>query len=424
MLLRMLNHACRSVQPGRPTGPKRVRPLLEALEDRWAPAITATWQGGTNNLWSVGTNWSGGQAPGLGDTAIIDGTVNCTIDGLAPAGVNVLQIKSTYTGTLNVVDSFLVGATGVTSEMAGGTLTGSHTLEIDAGTFNWTGGTLGAGIPDAPPATPANFIQVDSGATFNIQTGATSLARAINNGGTVNFTATNDVTTWSSTNITNLNGGTFSFQSDNGFVVAAGSSAAQFNNAGKVQKSGTTGTSGIPFTFTNAGANALIQIQTGTLYFSGTVTQSSGTTTIYAGATLQVFSVFTMSGGTLQGAGTGTSTLRGNLTMSGGSLYVGGDNIVGTFNVTNNYTQTGGTLYIDVKTGTPDTWDDLEVGNVASLGGNLTVTTAPGTPQPGHFAIITYATLSSGTDFASFTWTGYTYTTDTTSSSTEYRLED
>src|SRR5476651_828190 len=36
---------------------------VELLEDRVVPAGTFTWQGTTSGLWSVGSNWVGGNAP-------------------------------------------------------------------------------------------------------------------------------------------------------------------------------------------------------------------------------------------------------------------------------------------------------------------------------------------------------------------------
>src|SRR5687768_808996 len=54
---------------------RRFRPLFDALEDRFAPALITWSGGGVNDLWSNGANWAGGAAPADGDDVIIPATV-------------------------------------------------------------------------------------------------------------------------------------------------------------------------------------------------------------------------------------------------------------------------------------------------------------------------------------------------------------
>jgi hypothetical protein len=413
-LVRMVSAPSRKGVAPRP----RYRRLgVEWLEDRLTPTVS-TWISPLAGYWNDPTNWSSGVVPGAGDTAIFSTAGgDCSVNQVASIGA--LDIESTYVGTITLANGMKLTAS---SSMHGGTITGTNNLEVAGGTFDWSGGSF-LTQTSPPPTSTTGIIQVDAGATFNINSGAQTLWRPLTNSGTVNVNPSNDIQMGGGTNVNIVNsaGGTINFQGSYGFVITARQTAGTFTNAGTVVKTG-SGTATETLPFTNNGTNALLQIQAGTLNFPSDPVQTTGTTSIYAGATLQVSGNFQVNGGTLQGVGTGTATVLGNLTLAGGNFYVGGDNNIGTFSVTNNYTQTGGTLHIDVKTGTPDTYDVLNIGNTASLGGNLTVNTAPGTPQAGSKSIITYNALATGTNFSSFTWAGWTYSVDYTSNPKAYNI--
>lgn len=119
--------------------PLLVRPLLEALEDRFLPApVISTWTGGAgmnNPNWSAAANWTNNAVPKVdGDQATFDGTSvsNCTVDiGVVLAN---LIITNAYTGTIDNQSPNLVKLTGANSSMTNGTWK-TEGIEI-AGTFN------------------------------------------------------------------------------------------------------------------------------------------------------------------------------------------------------------------------------------------------------------------------------------------------
>jgi hypothetical protein len=172
-------------------------------------------------------------------------------------------------------------------------------------------------------------------------------------------------------------------------------------------------------TFTNSTANVSLEVQQGTLAFTGTATQNLGQTVVFTNANLNMpTGTYTVNGGSFFGLGGGK--LTGNLKVTGGSFYVGGNGIIGTFTVTNNYEQTGGTLYIDVDGTTGANKNDLlAVGNQAKLGGSLSVTTANGAPAA--VGIITYTTRVG--NFTNITYLGgVTCTVDLTTDPSTYKL--
>src|SRR5437764_9428890 len=81
---RKLFPASRSLTPA-PRRRKAPRPAartarlshLLRLEDRLAPAADI-WQGAAGGLWSVGSNWSLGAAPGGSDVAVFDPSMGGT----------------------------------------------------------------------------------------------------------------------------------------------------------------------------------------------------------------------------------------------------------------------------------------------------------------------------------------------------------
>jgi len=196
-----------------------------------APAATRTWVDTGGGLWNDSANWSGGVIPDSTDDVFI-------------------SANGTYTVTVEQTAQF------ASLTLGGGT--GTQTLR-------WTGGSL-----------PGN-ITVQSGAVLRFGiTGFNSLFGdgVMNNHGTIIWEST-ATQPWSmhSASIVNHIGALIDLQADSTFSLFSGSPYIQ--NNGTIRKSGGTAfsTFNAGVAFTNRGS---IQIQTGTMHFTGGFTSSSG----------------------------------------------------------------------------------------------------------------------------------------------------
>jgi hypothetical protein len=147
-----------------------MRPSFDVLEDRTAPA-TYNWtdaDASHNGWWSNPNNWQlpGGKIPttppGAGDDVVL-GLFNMPslVDQSFAGTIRSLTIQAGYTDGLTLTRSLTIGAAGVTSSQADGTISG-QSLIVAGGTFNVTGGTM------------ANLaLNVSSGATLTTTSAAT-----------------------------------------------------------------------------------------------------------------------------------------------------------------------------------------------------------------------------------------------------------
>ncbi|HLJ94968.1 MAG TPA: Ig-like domain repeat protein [Gemmataceae bacterium] len=150
---------------------------LEALESRLAPA-THTWTGATSNLWSAGTNWSGGSPAGDPTAVLIfpGGAANLT-NSNDLTGLSVTSI--TFSGNSN----YSVGGNALTLNSGGITLDSTVTSATDTITFDLT-----LGLSQAWTVTTANTAlavsgMISSGAGAGLtKTGAGILALGGTNG--------------------------------------------------------------------------------------------------------------------------------------------------------------------------------------------------------------------------------------------------
>jgi hypothetical protein len=260
-------------------------------------------------------------------------------------------------------------------------------------------------------------------------TGTSSLAATLANSGTVSVT---------SGTLTLAAGGTAA----GSFAVAAGA-ALNFGDpaslgGARFSRAAGAGVSGAGnVTFGSGGAEVL-----GGYAVTGTTT-AAGAVTFYGAASTGDFNdqgsvvigpdaALTVSGGYTQtgvastallggrltaatvniqgGAFVGLGAITGNVTLSGGVLLVGGpvnpdgSAVTAVLAITGDYTQTGGTLNLDIGGTTPgDTFDQLTVSGVATLGGALNVGRVNDfTPTSGQtFRILTFR--SRGGTFATTT---------------------
>ncbi len=253
----------------------------------------------TTNTYTLAT---GATLTGSGNFQVNSGQLTVNATGVT---VNHLTING---GTLNVGGSLSTAATGVIDWTADATLTGAGPLTIS------NGGTL----------------NISGAGTRHIAAGT------LTNNGTVNWSGTNNISVVDSGVINNQAGGLFSVKNDQLIYQDCCGAGLAFNNAGTFRKSVTTGTTAIQsngFTNTSSGT---VDIQTGTFNPSsggtstGIFNAASGATflfnnstyTLGAGATLTGSGNFQVSGGTLAVNATGVTV--DHLTMNGGTMNVAG----------------------------------------------------------------------------------------------------
>jgi len=273
------------------------------------------------------------------------GTItNLTVTGITLNGTN------TVTGLLNLNGS------------ASGPL-----VVASGGVVNWGGGTLSGGLTVAP------------GGVVNItgQSYSYMYVAGISNAGTINWTGGYPALIYGST-FYNLAGGVFNIECDGYFYYYYGSE--KFNNAGLVQKFGTTGRTTIEVNLTNTG---VVLAQSGTLvfsdYYNGWNEDLGGTFQADAGATLEFDAGGILTGNFTSAAGghillaSGTFTPGPTLVFNGpGANALTGGTITLTNDIITNLQLTGGVVLL-----TPEFQGGAITNlalNGASLEGSNTVT--------------------------------------------------
>ncbi|MBI3010898.1 MAG: LamG domain-containing protein, partial [Candidatus Omnitrophica bacterium] len=286
-----------------------------------AEAATKYWVGGTAGNFSDANRWaltSGGTdyttTPGSADVATFDGggVANCTIT--ADPNVGGIDIKSTYTGTINTNAGLnvTVGASGFAQ--AGGTFTApadslivQGNFTVTAGTFTHNSGTLhfnrqvcnasGASTIDVPTSLTVASLKLGGGDTCGY---ASSITYTVASGDTLIATGTLTDQRDSSAGYVVVNGGTVEAQGN--VVVGVGANG---------------GSTTVRFTGT---ANQAITQTAGTKAPTLQVNKSSG---VVALASNVNGGNFIMTAGTLDMAGF-TLTLSGALNSTGGTILAKG----------------------------------------------------------------------------------------------------
>ena len=162
-----------------------VAALVAVSSPEVAEAASIVWNGGTG-VWSTGTNWVGGVAPGSADTATFSGsTTACSITSpvsvaaiAISVGVTITQtagISVTTSGNFTQSAGTFVGASSGTStisvggnfSLSNGTFTSTSWRLLVSGGFSITGGTFNhnGGWIDLNSTSSQTF--ATNGATFN-----------------------------------------------------------------------------------------------------------------------------------------------------------------------------------------------------------------------------------------------------------------
>ena len=283
-------------------------------------------------------------------------------------------------GTLNLPAGFQGGViTNLT--VAGVTLTGTNTVTgvlnlnggasgplvvASGGVVNWSGGTLSRGVTVSP------------GGVLNLTGQSYLYAAGMTNSGTINWTG-GYLTLIGGSTFYNQAGAVFNIQCDN-YYIYYNTGPETLNNAGLVQKFGTTGQTPIYVNLVNSG---VVVAQSGTLYFDANYYGQNGILggdfQADAGATLEFGGGGNLTGSFTAAAGGNIMLVGGTFTPTPTMVFNGpGTNTMtgGTITLTNdliaNLQLTGGTVVL-----TP-TFQGGAITNLAlngaSLGGTNTLT--------------------------------------------------
>ncbi|AFZ60550.1 SBBP repeat-containing protein [Anabaena cylindrica FACHB-243] len=322
---------------------------------------------GTLNLYGGGSNSSIFSIDTGATLKISNGNYDLNT-GNSVTGAGNFNIESGTT-TVNAASTWAAPV-----NLIGGTLTGAGALTI-SNKLNWSGGTLsGTGKKTVSGTLNLSNYQTLDGTTLETS-GATVWT------GTGYLYAQNGAT-WNNTST-----GTIDLQSDADFY--ASDALSTFNNAGTLTKSNgtTTDQSYISGLFNNIG---IVDVKKGKLGFTGSYTQTAGTTRLSGGSlTFDSSSFLNLQGGTLVGVG----TITGNVNNTGGQVNPG--NTIGTLNIIGDYSQSStGTLNLELSSAT--TFDKLAITGAADIGGILKLNlTGAYTPTIGNkFTVLTYGSAT------------------------------
>jgi hypothetical protein len=326
------------------------------------PVETANWNGTSGN-------WTN---PGIWATSPLTGLFP---NNGQPTGTTTYNVSVTNgTGTITLDTPITVSQLAFSTGTISGPTAGGPNLLTLSQNLGWSGGTFVGAI--SVLSQNAATIAAPTGQTVTLDTGAVTL---------------NGSTTWSSGNITLLNGATLTIggggstfnASGSGQIIAGGGAAGpSLTNNGVFLKTGTATTS-IGTTVTNNGA---FSSQAGVLQFNGQLTNNGGLAA--SGGGLQVAGTLTnlssggvLTGGAYQVSGGSTMTLPGTVSTIAANTLVqldgtnssipsiaGVGTINGTFRLSN-----GGVFTTAGDLATSGTLDEVGSGSQLNVNGKLSV---------------------------------------------------
>jgi hypothetical protein len=313
--------------------------------------------GGANALWATAANWSGGAAPGSGNTAVFKGSTcssNCSPTIGASINIKGIRMASDYTGTITQSAGKTVTVGSIGWAQLGGTYVGSSSGDAitiggnyilqSPGSFVATGTSLVFTNSYATPAiTPGNVTYNNvtfSGTGMNFSLGGATM----NIGGTLSLGATSAGGTFNSGTL--AVGGNVTVTGTGGFT---GSVLIKLTGNASGQTVSSTGGGSLPNLTIDTGTNPVTM--SGSITFTGnyivttvgtftstgstlSFTQSYNTATITPGSVTYNNVAFGGTSATYD-LGGGTMTLAGSLTLNkltngtgvinSGTLAVAGD---------------------------------------------------------------------------------------------------
>jgi hypothetical protein len=312
--------------------------------------------------WALTGDFSGGS----GGTLLLD------------SGTQNFNAGATFTtvGLLNVAGStgnFNTSAAVVPSNLtiSSGTFAGANAVQLaSGGTLTWSGGAMSG----------TGTTTIGTGRTLVVNGFGVTLSRPLVNQGSATQSGSGSVSVTAGGSITNS--GNWELQGDAGI---SGFSQV-VNNTGTIRR---TTSSGEVIIGTNVSNSGTINVETGTLALTGTLTQTAGGLHLIGGNLRNIQNLL-IQGGVLDG----TANINGTVAASGSGQVSPGTS-PGQLTITNNrnYTQTSpAVLNIDVDGLTPGTeYDRIAIAGAATLGGELAVSIGY-TPAVGDsFTILTHA---------------------------------
>ena len=139
---------------------------------------TRTWTGANSSTWTTNQNWSGGSAPGTGDTAIIPSSVSSGNWPTLSTSATITQLTVNSGGQLTIASSGSLRTTGSASSNAGSIFLTGGTL-VNSGTFTNSNAILGRGSigtsgTHGTITNTATGVITASGGTLNVYSVVTS----------------------------------------------------------------------------------------------------------------------------------------------------------------------------------------------------------------------------------------------------------
>jgi hypothetical protein len=335
---------------------------------------TTTFVGTTNPAWNVASNWSGGVVPGVNEEVVIPSGKTVSIQEYE------ISIKSlSLAGTLSVI-SDNHGEDGVLTISSLSTVETGGVLYLDRGFLHGAGGALtinGTLNLNEAMIDGTGTLTVSASGVVNVDLGGTSnkysqFSRPLINAGTIVVNGFGGLQLTSTAPLTNLASGIIEIKSGGIRYLALGT-APTLTNAGTLKRTTTTGISEIGVPVVNTGT---VEVQTGTLAFTGaTYTQTTGTTLVIG--TLASDQTIAINGGTLSGTG----TIDGSLTNAG---TISPGNPFGILTINGDYTQTASGILTSTAAGpiAGTAYAQLKVQGAVTLDGSVQFETIYPT-QPG-----------------------------------------
>jgi hypothetical protein len=336
-------------------------------------AVLKTWIGGAAGTWSVGTNWSGGTAPGsvddveINNTTVITMNVSPVINSLKISGNNIVELSAASLGTITISSTSAI--------TPGLFIDAASTLRISQSTANSfrlsltgnagvTGRIFGALIFSGTNAAAA--------ASFDLYTGPLANANVIvYNTGIIQYNANSGNTGSIATSLEMEAGSQYIMQKNGGTIPAA-----TYKNGSIIRITGVTNAAP---SFSSSGS------------YNGVVEWNCTSQTVSGGsATLLPTPSYTMD--SIRVINTGTGTLRittqpnnytlGHVEVQGGTLEMGAPSgLFGAGNITTALKISGGIVYVNATfTGDGVNAYGLNVfvgGQFTITGGTLNLTNRP-----------------------------------------------